>query len=1046
MSTALPFVGREAEIALLQQRWQASTTGLGTNVITLVGETGVGKSRIVQQLYRHLSTDPAWDPHHFWPDAFQTHATQLRVNPEFTAADQATGAPHFVWLGLRWSNAHERNVTNSLTLPTLKEQLTQIANQVAYARPRPQRLVEAVKNDAVTAAKELATGQVEDLVEGVIASFFPYYKLIKTVFDLAEETRDVLGLTGAPPTIHDQLISFFQRWFAQPSPLPIILWLDDVQWIDAESTHFLGHFIHTAHERQWPLLVIATCWPREWQTFPADFFLKPHADFAQQAWPWVVVHELSTAPASHLHTLLHHTFPHLPVDQAALLVERAGGNFLTMIENIAELRSKPRYFVDYRHDNPLSEIGLTRIRQWQSNRQIRIAQRFHEELDSDIQEFLARASHAGIDTQFLRRVLVRYAATNPQVGDITDMLQRCHTTLALVAPLSDDLHEFRDRGYFTVARTYFAEWLEPQEATALRQALHDELMERIAHSFDDHGNLQIDFQRQDGTPSAIREHYAMFQLAQQLLGDDAVIAVRTLVAYSIFCAHHQAWRELNAIAPALNRVDWHQFLDVHVSWTTLSHCAHVCALAGSSAAQSLYAVLLDAAHQRYAATPTAELRQTLIDILRLHARSAYLQSDMTTARDSLQQALDVIQQTPFEQATVDQQHLQVVTLHDIGLITINQTHGHDQALTTLTTALTHARTLAASHDAISLQYLLSSILNTLIQFHIDQANFATVADLCTEHLELCNRLMHSDDTPETLVHLIDAYYNAGVLHYSNQEWDAAWSLFQKNDQLCAQLVAARGLPSDHAVQARNQAMLGRTALNRHDYAQARTALQATAAHARALVMYRGTPEDHNNLGIILSSLGQLAQAQGDLPTATACFREALDIAAQHAHTHGDTKALHTYTLALTDMGDHATTQGDDARALDYHQQARTIAAELVALRGTPNDSYILAGAHVTLARWLSTHGDFPAAKDAIQQAVAITTSLHQQYPHIATAADLAAVKQLAHHIEAGALPTPPTTSESIPVADNAPFLTTYGWLVTLLILGALLLWRWLIPT
>ena len=87
MSTALPFVGREAEIALLQQRWKASTTGLGTNVITLVGETGVGKSRIVQQLYQHLSTDPTWDPHHFWPDAFQTHATQLRVNPEFTATE-----------------------------------------------------------------------------------------------------------------------------------------------------------------------------------------------------------------------------------------------------------------------------------------------------------------------------------------------------------------------------------------------------------------------------------------------------------------------------------------------------------------------------------------------------------------------------------------------------------------------------------------------------------------------------------------------------------------------------------------------------------------------------------------------------------------------------------------------------------------------------------------------------------------------------------------------------------------------------------------------
>ena len=1045
MSTTLPFVGRAEEIALLHQRWQASTTGLGTNVVTLVGETGVGKSRIVQQLYQRLSTDPTWDPHRFWPDAFQTHATQLRVNPEFTAADAATGAPRFVWLGLRWSNAHERNVANSLALPTLKEQLTQIADHVAQARPRPQRLVEAVKQDAVTVARELATGQVEELVEGVVASFFPYYKLIKTVFDLAEETRDVLGLTRAAPTLHDQLISFFQRWFAHPSPLPVILWLDDVQWIDAESTHFLGHLVHTAHERRWPLLIIATCWPREWQAFPADFFLKPHPDFSHEAWPWVLVHELSAAPAHHLQALLYQAFPSLPAEQATLLVERAGGNFLTMVENIAELRSKPRYFVDHRHDNPLSEMGLTRIRQWQSNRQIRIAQRFNEELDSDIQEFLARASHAGIETQFLRRVLVRYASTNPHAGDIPDMLQRCHTTLALVAPLSDDLHEFRDRGYFAVARTYFAEWLEAHEAPALRQALHDELMERITHYFDDHGELQLDFQRQDGTPSAIREHYAMFLLAQQLLGDDAVSAVRTLVAYCMFCAHHQAWRELHLIAPALNRIDWQQFLDVHISWATLSRCAHVCALAGNSAAPVLYGVLVASVQQRSAATPTAELRQTLIDTLRLHARSAFLQSDMTTARDSLQQVLDLLEQTPFAEATVDQQHLRVVTLHDLGLLSTQQAQDRDQTLEVLTTALTHARTLVASHDTVPLQYLLSAILNTLSQFYMDQADFATAADLCTEHLELCKRLTHNDDTPETLVHVIDACYNAGILHYSNEEWDAAWSLFQDNDRLCAQLVAARGFPSDHALQARNQAMLGRTALAKHDYAQAREAFQATAAHARALVAYRGTPEDHNNLGIILSSLGQLAHVQGDLPTAATCFREALDIAAQHAQTHRDAKALHSYTLALTDMGDTATAQGNRAHALRYHHQAHAVASELVALRGTPNDCYILAGAAITLARCLGIQGDIPAAQAAIQEAVAILTPLHEQYPHIATAEDMAAVNQLAEEIATGVLSAPPVATEPSPPADTPPFLHTHGWLITLFLLGVILLWRWLMP-
>lgn len=456
--------------------------------------------------------------------------------------------------------------------------------------------------------------------------------------------------------------------------------------------------------------------------------------------------------------------------------------------------------------------------------------------------------------------------------------------------------------------------------------------------------------------------------------------------------------------------------------------------------------MLSAAQQRYAATPTAELRQTLIDTLRLHARSAYTQSDVTTARDSLQQARDLLEQTPFAQATVDQQHLWVVTLHDLGLLSIQQAQDRDQTQAVLTTALTHARTLVASHDTVPLQHLLSAILNTLSQFYMDQADFATATDLCAEHLELCNRLTQIDVTPETLVHVIHACYNAGVFYYNTQEWEKAWSLFQHNDQLCAQLVAVRGFPNDHTLQARNQDMLGRTALARHDYAQAREAFHATATYARTSVEHRGTPEDKHNLGIILSYLGQLAQAQGDIPAATAYYREALDIAAEYAQTHRDANALSAYTLALTNMGDSASAQGDLAHALRYHRQAHAVASELVALRGTPNDCYILAGAAISLARYLGMHGDIPAAQATIQEAVAILTPLHEQHPHIATAEDMAAVNQLAEALATGAFPVPPAAEEPAPPADAASFLQTHGWLITLILLGAIVLWRWLQPT
>src|SRR5262245_50671762 len=44
-----PLVGREAERGLLRTRWAAATDGLG-QVVVIMGEPGIGKSRLVQSL------------------------------------------------------------------------------------------------------------------------------------------------------------------------------------------------------------------------------------------------------------------------------------------------------------------------------------------------------------------------------------------------------------------------------------------------------------------------------------------------------------------------------------------------------------------------------------------------------------------------------------------------------------------------------------------------------------------------------------------------------------------------------------------------------------------------------------------------------------------------------------------------------------------------------------------------------------------------------------------------------------------------------------
>ncbi len=90
------FVGRDIELATLIDRWERAQDGEGQNVVVL-GEAGVGKSRLVYQLHEHLAAVP-----HTWLECGATPYTEgtpfhpiialaaqgLAFAPEDTAAEQ----------------------------------------------------------------------------------------------------------------------------------------------------------------------------------------------------------------------------------------------------------------------------------------------------------------------------------------------------------------------------------------------------------------------------------------------------------------------------------------------------------------------------------------------------------------------------------------------------------------------------------------------------------------------------------------------------------------------------------------------------------------------------------------------------------------------------------------------------------------------------------------------------------------------------------------------------------------------------------------------
>ena len=99
------FVGREVELATLVDRWERAQDGEGQNVVVL-GEAGVGKSRLVYELHEHLGSVP-----HTWLECGATPYTEgtpfhpvialVSRGLTFTPEDTATEKLRKLEIGLR---------------------------------------------------------------------------------------------------------------------------------------------------------------------------------------------------------------------------------------------------------------------------------------------------------------------------------------------------------------------------------------------------------------------------------------------------------------------------------------------------------------------------------------------------------------------------------------------------------------------------------------------------------------------------------------------------------------------------------------------------------------------------------------------------------------------------------------------------------------------------------------------------------------------------------------------------------------------------------
>lgn len=264
------FLGREEELAWLKQNWQEVYENSGTRICVLRGESGFGKTRIIQKFYSWLSQSDTFDPEGYWPDNLRQDGDNLKVNPRFDnlMPGESTKIP-WLWWGIRWEDPERRNQGESDPCEFINYTGAIAAHKETITARIQNR--QMLKNTALVIA-DIATPFIETLSGyGFIKATYDGLKTAKEAFVTSKERKKTVEerQNQTQEKLLEDIVDFFDFMLDERVKsndiLPLILILDDVHWVDDMSLkNILAPLLKRAIEKKRALLVIATSWEKEW--------------------------------------------------------------------------------------------------------------------------------------------------------------------------------------------------------------------------------------------------------------------------------------------------------------------------------------------------------------------------------------------------------------------------------------------------------------------------------------------------------------------------------------------------------------------------------------------------------------------------------------------------------------------------------------------------------------------------------------------------------------------------------------------------------------
>lgn len=947
-----PFCGRERDLDRLHEAWRAVAEGGGPRLVVLLAESGLGKTRLVQEFYARLAADHrSPEGEGYWPPRLGRNDQNLVVNPDLAAVDGAQVMP-FLWWALRLVDPEGRNRVLSGAVATYLKALTPHLQPMYRAQRQKRRWLEG--------------GRV---VGGAALGFIPLLgglvDLGKAAFELEQLRREVRADRALSPEeaerqagsdLTARIVGDLEQLFRGghgEAAIPMVWVVDDAHFSPADPglTALFERVLAAAQEHGWPLLIVVTHWEREWHAQRVGeggsvaavierSYRPPNPDWRPTALTPLAGDELAPALAAQL--------PGLSAAQRARLLERAGGNPRFLDEVVRLCLGRARYFEGRDPTGPLTDRGLADVLAASTSLHDLVEKRFRDAPEA-VRTLVSLSSLQGVRLLYLvsRGVLDRLRVHGHalQAERPREALELARTPYAFLNLLDGQLAEFSQQVFFEVAREGIEDLVDAEQADralieALR-ALHEGGAAEVAELSDEEQSLLLEL--------------AAEVLARSHEADDRQLA-------------------LSALAQLAGRT----FLGGdHRTGAELAERAREGA---------------EAERWRLDALPASEL-QGLSIALQIMGR-------LDGAAELAQLA------RAAAEASGDRPDLVNALTHLAG---VERDRGDlDAALASAHAALALARDLAASEGGAA-RTMLAYPIYTLATRLRDAGDPARALTLYREGRALARELV--DDGVRDAGWLAGNFERCiGMALAELGESEGALAAHREGLATFEALFAASPSPSLRRDLWLARQFIGNLHLERDELAEAEQSHRVALALGRALAEEQTSPDATTELGASHGRLGDVALAQGRLDSASASYRASLEVAREQVESVGGPLSLGALADAFDRVAALAARRDAWPEALAASTEALAVrcgSAELLA----PAEAALDEGAAlIRLGEIEQGGGDLEAALGSYREAIGLLTSAvgagrrPEAQRELAVASRAAADLLLAREEREGALP------------------------------------------